>query len=101
MNYLILTIIKAFSIPGRMISLSPTMKKLMSSSIKTAQSFHFIFYSMRMDDIHDNFKAISMGLINKCFQIIGGTEARRRGKKIRNLIPKRTIVRVLLNGHNL
>jgi len=68
---------------------------------KVAQTFHFVFHRMRMDNIHNNGNPHLMSSINQRFQFVRRTKAGGSSKETGYMIAKTTIIRMLLNGHNL
>ena len=68
---------------------------------KVTQTFHFVFHRMRMDNVHNNGNTHLMSSINQRFQFVGRTKAGRSSKETGYMIAKTTIIRMLLNGHNL
>ena len=101
MKHFILSIIKTERIPCRMFSAGTLMKILVGGPIKAAQTFCLIFHSMRMHNIHDNSNSIGMGCINKLLQLLGSSKPGRCRKETGNMVAKRPIIWMLLNGHNL
>ena len=54
MNDFRLPVVETIRIPCRMLALGPFMEKLPARPVVFTQSFHFIFYSMRVNQINDH-----------------------------------------------
>ena len=54
-----------------------------------------------MNDIHHHCNAKSMGIINQRLELLRSTEARAESKEVRYLIAERSVVRMLLESHDL
>ena len=101
MNDIIFAIIETKTIPSRMHTAIAGIEVLMGIAGKIAQTFYFIFYSVRVDNIHYDGNTLLMSCINECFQLFGSSESRRGSKERANVITEAAIIRMLLNGHNL
>ncbi len=69
-----LAIIKQPGRPQRMFASAPFVKIQIVRAVKTAQTFRFVFYSMRMYQIHHYGYTSGMGLVYQMFQIIRCTK---------------------------
>ena len=54
-----------------------------------------------MDDIHYDSYSKTMGLVHEGLELLRRTEARAEGEEVRDLIAERSVVRMLLKGHDL
>ena len=54
-----------------------------------------------MNQVHNHPKAQIMGGVDKPFECLGGSEPGRRRKKAGNLVAERSVVGMLLDGHEL
>ena len=100
-DHIILAIVKAERIPCRMLAAAVAVEVLVVASVETSESLHFIFHGVTVDYIHDHGNTQLMGTVDKALQILGSAETARRSIETRHMIAERTIVRVLLDSHDL
>ena len=101
MDDIILTIVKAQAIPGRMLMAVTRIEKLVRITGKITQALDLILHGMRVDDIHNDGNALLMRGIDEGFQFLRSAKPARRSKERTHVIAKTTIVRMLLDGHDL
>ena len=66
MQNLVLAIIKAKRVPGRMFATVVTIKILVIAAVKTAKPLNLVLHRMRMNYIHNHGYSARMSVINKC-----------------------------------
>ena len=54
-----------------------------------------------MHQVHDDCNAMLMGFINELLEFIGSATTRRRSKKVGDVVAKRAVIGMLLDGHYL
>ena len=70
-------------------------------SVEESESLSLIVDRVRMYDIHDHRDAEAMGIIDQGLELLRSTETRTQGKEVCDLIAERSIIRMLLKGHDL
>ena len=68
---------------------------------KIAQSFHFILYCMRMNDVHNHCNTQSVCGIDQLLQFFRSTETGRSGKETGYMVTETTIIGMFLDCHDL
>src|SRR5574344_1011146 len=101
MYYSIFPIIEAQTIPSRMLPTLTGIEILIRITCNITKTFHFIFYSMTMDNVHDHGYTMLMGRINKFFEFFGSSETTGCCEKTTHMVTKTSIIRMFLNRHYL
>lgn len=69
--------------------------------VKPIDSVVNVVGGMRVDYVNDDEQTHAMGLVNQILEVVRGALARARGKVARHMVAERSIVRVLLDCHEL
>ena len=101
MEHGVLAIVEQQGVPRGMLAASVAIEVEVVAAVKTSQSLHFIFHGVGVYDIHDHGYAETMRLVYESLKIIGRTESGAGGIEAAYVIAERTIVGMLLNGHDL
>jgi hypothetical protein len=95
------SVIKTPGIPGGVISSVIAVEILIAGAVESAETLHLVDNRMGVNQVHQNPETHSVSRINQGFEFIGSPETGRRGEKTGHLISKRSIIGVLLEGHQL
>ncbi len=102
MEHFILAVVETQRIPCRMLAARTVGVEIqIVASVEQAYALVFVLHGMTVNDIHYHRYTLAVGLVDKFFQVVGRTETARGGKEIGHMIAKRTVIGMLLNGHNL
>src|SRR3712207_2138187 len=101
MYHLILTIVKAETVPCRMFMAVAGIEILVRITGQIAQSLHFVLHGMRMYNIHDDRHTRLMGRVDKLFQLLRGAKTAGWREERADMIAERPIIRMFLNSHHL
>ena len=101
MDNIILAVVEAQAVPGRMFVTVTGIEELIGVAAEIAEAFHFVLDGMAVDDIHDNRQPHFMGGVNELLQIFRRTAAAARGKEGADMVAEAAVIGVLLNRHNL
>ena len=101
MDDFILSVVEAKRIPGGVFTPIAGIKILLGVAREIPQAFYFVLDGVALHQIHDNRHAFLVCRVNQLLQFFGSAEARRRSKEAGHMIPEGTIIRMLLNGHDL
>ncbi len=84
-----------------MISLGAAVEVQVIRSVKIGQALQRIFHTVAVDNIHDDGDALAVGVVHQGLELLRGTKTRAEGKEIAHLIAEGTVIRMLLQGHDL
>lgn len=101
MHHIVRPIIEAKAVPSRMQSASACMEELRLTSAQIAKPFIGIPYRMAMHQIHNHGNAHLVSLVNKLFELIWCAKTTAWRKEITDMITETTVIRMLLDGHQL
>jgi len=75
MDDLVFPVVETERVPSRVFAAVVSVKKLVGSAVETSQSLDFVFHGMGVNDVHDDGDTVSMGFVDKVFQLVGSAEA--------------------------
>ncbi len=84
-----------------MVSLGTAVEIQIVRAVKFRQTFQGVFHAVAVYDVHDDGNAFAMGVIHQGLEFLRGAEAGAQGEEIAHLIAEGTIIRMLLQGHDL
>ena len=100
-HHLILTIVEAETVPSWMLMSVARIEVLVRITGKIAETFHLVLHCMRVNDIHNDSYAILMGCINERLEFLWGSETAAGSKEAANVVTEGSVVRMLLDSHDL
>ena len=68
---------------------------------KITETFHLVLHCMRVNDIHDDSNTILMGSIDEILEFLRGSETAAGSKEATYVIAEGSIIRMLLDSHDL
>ena len=98
---LVFAVVETAGIPGRMMALRTVVEIQVLPAIEVAQSLGLVLDHMAVDQVHDHRDAQPVGRIDQGLEFLGRAETGTQGIEIRYLIAEGTVVRMLLQGHDL
>ena len=101
MQHFVLTVVEAETIPCRVLAATTVMEILIAGTIKFTETLQFVLHRMAMHEVHDDMHSTTVGIIDEGFEFIGRSETAAGSKEIRYMVSEGSVIRVLLNGHNL
>ena len=101
MYHVVLAVIEAEAVPSRMFVAFAGIEILVGVASQIAESLHLVLHSVAVYDIHNNGNAVLVCLIDKGLQFLGRSEAAGSSEEAADMIAERSVIRMLLNGHNL
>ena len=100
-HHLILTIVEAETVPSWMLVSVARIEVLVRITGKITETFHLILHCMRVNDIHNDSDAILMSCINERLELLRGSETAAGSKEAAYVIAEGSIIRMLLDSHDL
>ena len=98
---IIATIIEAEAVPLAMLTTIAAVEVLTGVTGKEAKAFVFVLHSMAVHEVHDDADALPVSFVDEFLQLLGSAEAAGGSKEVADVIAKRAVVGMLLNGHDL
>lgn len=99
--HFILTHIEDHRVPGAVVPLGPSMRVTVVCAIKSIYPVRDIIRGMGVDNIDYYSETQTVCFVHQILKLIGGSLARRGREIVGNMVAKRAIVCVFLNGHDL
>ena len=101
MNDIVLAIVKAKTVPSRMLVAVTGIEILIGVTGQIAQSLDLVLYGMGVNNVHDDGNAHPMGSVNKGLELLGRAETTGGSKERADVIAETAVVRVFGDGHQL
>ena len=98
---LVLAVVEAAGSPGRMASLRTVVEVEVLATVEAREAFRLVVDAVAVDDVHHHRDALSVGVVDKALELLGRAETGAQRIEIGHLVAEGTIVRVLLQSHDL
>ena len=101
MEHFVLAVVEAEAVPSGMLATCAVVEILVRRAVEIAESLQFVLHGMAVHEIHDDLHTPAVGIVDQRLQFVRRTEAAGSGEEIGHMVSERTVVRVLLDGHDL
>ncbi len=101
MEHLVLAIVEAERVPGRMFAASVAIEIEIIATVETPETLDLVLDGVAVDYVHDHSYAFGVSGIDQSLELLGCAETARRGEETRHMIAERPVIRMLLNRHDL